>query len=247
MITSKYITYENLLATIKERSGIGYGCEYPSREGFPYGINEYEFNVMLNTIAKHNLVSGYEFATGVGISTLAIGMGFKATGGMLHSIDSYVEASTQRGVAEFKHQPYTPRCYDELNLNQKLMDTFGIHRNVTLHMGWSPQDAIPIVDSMPPIDFVFLDGPKTKKDYLETLRYLKPRLAEKYFIFVHDTHIHNDGFYKSFIIDTPKILRINPLRISKYDFGSVGGTKQYPLGVITNIKDADFLKDTYTC
>ena len=48
---------------------------------------------MRDVIIKNNLKNGYELATGLGISTLAISLGMKKTEGHLISCDSYQEVS----------------------------------------------------------------------------------------------------------------------------------------------------------
>ena len=59
----------------------------------PFSINNFEFNFMRDVIIKNNLKNGYELATGLGISTLALSLGLKETDGHLISCDSYQEVN----------------------------------------------------------------------------------------------------------------------------------------------------------
>jgi hypothetical protein len=58
---------------------------------YPYSIKEEEFNFLTNLIVEHNLQRGYECATAFGVSSLALGLGFKQTGGKIVTMDAYIE------------------------------------------------------------------------------------------------------------------------------------------------------------
>jgi len=58
---------------------------------YPYSIKEREFNFLRDLIAHNNLKNGFECATAFGISSLALGLGFKETGGKCVTMDAYIE------------------------------------------------------------------------------------------------------------------------------------------------------------
>ena len=58
---------------------------------YPYSILQEEFDFLKNIIVENNLKCGYECATAFGISSLAIGLGFKQTGGKCVTMDAYIE------------------------------------------------------------------------------------------------------------------------------------------------------------
>lgn len=238
---NNYIRLNNIFTILHNKTKMSYMNMYPSRGGFPWGINEYEFNTIYQTIVKHNLKSGFEFATGVAISTLGIGLGLKQTNGKLISIDSYIEACIQQSLDKYTKQGFNnDKSKSELNTNQKILEIFDVHKNVDLHIAWSPEGAIQLLDKVSYIDLVMLDGPKNTEDYVTTLEYLIPKLSKTYCIFVHDTHIRKfSGFGKK----TEDMLGVKPYRIFQYKFTQQNPVRvRYPLGVVTNMDDISFCR-----
>lgn len=62
---------------------------------YPYSILQEEFNFLTNIVIENDLKRGYECATAFGISSLAIGLGFKQTGGKCVTMDAYIEEKCQ--------------------------------------------------------------------------------------------------------------------------------------------------------
>jgi hypothetical protein len=97
---------------------------------FPYSIRPTEFNFLKNLIVDFNLKNGYEVATAFGISTTALGLGFKETGGKLVSMDAYVE----EGVNSYDtYRTQNPTLYyntDGYKSAEYLIEHFGLKNNV---------------------------------------------------------------------------------------------------------------------
>lgn len=58
----------------------------------PKSITLIEFKKLFEIVVRNNVQSALEIGTGFGISSLAIGMGLKQTGGKGITVDSYIEA-----------------------------------------------------------------------------------------------------------------------------------------------------------
>jgi len=217
--------YEDLVPLINNKLNVNYGSigkrssEYLSRGGFPYGINEAEFNFVKDQIIEHGLRSGFDFATGIGMSVLAMGMGMQATGGTAMSIDCYAEEVFQDLQPKLSVRKVRGGGIKQQEINQQLLELFNLQDIVTLYNGWSPQDCGPMMESVEYIDVVFLDGPKNAASFLETLSYLKPKLADKYLMLVHDTHCFKSDFIH--------LVRTELNAEAEFKLGT-----KYPLGVI---------------
>jgi hypothetical protein len=234
---TKYITWKFLIEKIKTNlqlqyiDNVGHPHYAMSFEGkLPYSISETEFNYMKYVIGKHQLKRGFEFATGTGISTLGLGMGFQKSGGLLLSIDSYIEFETQSFIDNEQPTIYNSECFQN---NKKIIDLFGLQDNVKLFSGWSPTDAVRIIDeNFQDLDFVFLDGPKHKASFDETFKYIAPRLnKDKYIVFVHDTHVDTLGFIQV----TEQYFNLKPQFLTNLVYDEYNTTQQYPIALITNI------------
>lgn len=240
-----YTRWEDLTSSIKKNTDLEYtslGC-HPDHKGLsihgklPFSISEYEFNFFKEVIPKHNLRYGFELATGTAISTLAIGESFRDTDGFLLSVDSYVEEKEQRQlIGEYNSEAITNRALEN---NQKVIDSFGLTKYVSLKQGWSPIDTESYIKEHFPemkLDFVFLDCPKSADDFRRDLGYLPKYMnTNKFCICVHDTHCFPDefeGIARSYFTDPDVKV------ISKHDFefNSVYYTQKFPLGIISNIK-----------
>lgn len=201
----------------------------------PYSISEAEFNLMKQFIEKHDLKKGYELATGTCISTIGLGLGFKKTGGSLISMDSYMEEQTGS-------QPVNNSSISvsdgPLARNKVIIESYQLSDTVHLEHGSSPHSCDDIFSkhNFEKLDFVFFDCPKDASDYIRDLNTVKNMLAEKFVIFVHDTHCYPDEF----ISITEKELGITPTLIHEFDVVGTE-TKHYqywPLAMITNIPGA---------
>lgn len=155
---------------------------------FPYSIRPTEFNFLKNLVIDYDLKNGYEVATAFGISTTALGLGFKETGGKLVSMDAYVE----EGVNSYwSYQNQNPTLYydtDGYKSAQYLIEHFGLKDNVFLEIGWSPNDTERSIRKhiTEPLDFVFIDCGHFPEQLIKDLESIRPLLAPEYIIVLHD-------------------------------------------------------------
>lgn len=244
MIDSTYTYWDKLLPLINNELNSNYtevGC-HPLHKGvtrggaLPHSISEHEFNYMKRFILKHELKCGFELATGIGISTLAIGYALNENSGKLISFDSYIEEQVQQvPISPTQRQIESPEGFVN---NKKLISFFNLN-NVILEQGWSPDDCIQKITEVfssksELIDFVFLDCPKSNKDFDRDARYIQSFInKEKFSIFVHDTHSYDPVLFKeqalSYFGTVPKY-------ITDFEFGDVTYHQNFPLCVITNIE-----------
>lgn len=204
MILDNYTTFDELLSEVsgvysKIACGNGkhVGLKFKTKN-FPVSINEHEFNLMHDIIVKNNLKNGFELATGTGISTVALGVAMKKTGGVLLSMDSYFEEITQRPDNIFED--------DKFDLTQavdtpgyatihNVLKHFAVETVVEQAVGWSPSGAVIALKTLnSPLDFVFLDCPKSAIEIERDISYISLFMGKKYIIFIHD--VMGDDVYK---------------------------------------------------
>lgn len=154
---------------------------------FPLSIRPNEFEFLKDLIIKYNLQSGFELASAFGVSTTALGLGFKQTGGKLLTMDAYVEEREQ-----FYQQTYenTEVNFDSDGFNSVnyLIEYFRLKEIVYPTIGWSPNDLVKSISSFPnsSFDFVFLDGGHSPKQIILDLKAIYPFLAKEYVFVFHD-------------------------------------------------------------
>ena len=150
----------------------------------PLSITEKEANYFIDFIKKHNLKSGYEICTGFGISSVAIGLGMKETGGTLITIDNYLEESVNDSYIYSGLKTVNSNS-DGYRITNELIKLFELGNVVLPVIGFSPQD---IPNTSPKdIDFVFIDSLHTPECCLRDFKAIEPYLADRYALFFHDT------------------------------------------------------------
>lgn len=231
---TNYTKWEELINLIQIKSGIsGYEIGICVKEHYglslnkklPYSISEYEFNYMKYFILKNNLKSGYELATGIGISSISIGFAIGCNGGKLITVDSYLEEMIQNQPIDNTDISVSD---DPLIRNKKLFNSLGLN-NIHSYKAFSPACSS-ILDEE--LDFVFFDCPKDANDFIRDASILKDRMSNKFAIFVHDTHCFPNEFKRI----SKDIFGIEGKFI--YDFQTPNGIikQTFPLGIITNLE-----------
>lgn len=157
---------------------------------YPYSIKEAEFNFLTDLITKHNLQRGYECATAFGISSLAIGLGFKNTGGKCVTMDAYIE---EKCKDPGKYEHFAREVYDQADGYKSvkyLIEQFGLQENLYPEIGWSPDDTETAVRKhiTEPLDFVFIDAGHFEHQMIKDIDAFIPLLGEKYVIAFHDVY-----------------------------------------------------------
>lgn len=157
---------------------------------YPYSIKEEEFNFLTNLISENNLQRGYECATAFGISSLAIGLGFKQTGGKCVTMDAYIEEKCKNPGAyeHFERQVYEQA--DGFKSVKYLIEQFELQNHLIPTIGWSPDDTETNVRKhiTEPLDFVFIDAGHFPEQMIKDIDAFIPLLGEKYVLAFHDIY-----------------------------------------------------------
>jgi len=231
---------EDKLQIIHHVAGRHIGIKLVNKE-LPISINEAEYNFMQESIEKHNLQFGFELSTGIGISTLALAKGFKRTKGHLISLDSYYEElnssiiSSEEPIFEF-----SKKDIENIKLNgkafnntKKILDHYDLSDCVDLEVGWSPIDSIKLIKNKnKQLDFIFLDCPKSDKEFERDIVSLRPFISDKYLICVHDTHTfteRSNDLVKDLF--NTEIFKLHEY----YKDTEFYSNRHYPLGIVTNL------------
>ena len=192
-------------------------CMSMSNHNFPISIRQTEFDYLKKLIVKHNLKNGFELATAFGVSTVALGLGFKQTGGKLITMDAYVEEHLDTHLYdEANYQKYQDT--DGWKSVNYLIEHFRLKDVVKPDIGWSPDDTGNVIakNTTKKLDFVFLDAGHFPEQVKKDLTVIKPFLDEKYLIVLHDYY---PSVFPPYIVDwiietfgyEPKVVLPNPI------------------------------------
>jgi len=167
---------------------------------FPYSIRPTEFEFLKNTIVEYNCKNGFEIATAFGISTTALGLGFKQTGGKLVSMDAYIEEEVNSFWTYENQNPSLFYDADGYKSANYLIEHFDLKDNVFLEIGWSPNDTEKCIKKhiTEPLDFVFIDGGHFPDQLIKDIEAIYPLLDKEYIIVLHD-------IFPEFM--TPKVIK----------------------------------------
>lgn len=175
--------------------------------GLPVSISEREFAFLVNFGRKHNCKSGLDFATGTGISALALGLSIDPTKGRVLSIDAYYEELEQQmplGQAIFANPNYTKTVGFQTAID--LASSYSLFGIVGYDCALWPQDVNKLltefVETAGPLDIIMLDGPKTDESVKEALEILTPFLSKNFLIAIHDTHSRANNLTEEYIKNT---------------------------------------------
>lgn len=168
----------------------------------PWSIKQDEFFYLKKIIIQNNLKVGYEIATAFGISSLAIGLGFKETGGKLITMDAYIEEKYGNAGAYDGKTAEIHADSDGYKSVNFLIEHYGLQNIVFPEIGWSPDDTAAAIlkHTNEKIDFVFIDGGHFPEQIIKDIESVLPFLNDKYIMTFHDTHTFNqevnDFIYK---------------------------------------------------
>lgn len=157
---------------------------------YPFSIKEEEFNFLTNLIAENNLKNGYECATAFGISSLAIGLGFKQTGGKCVTMDAYIEEKCKNPGAYEKFEREVYEQADGFKSVKYLIEQFDLQNHLIPTIGWSPDDTETNVRKhiTEPLDFVFIDAGHFPDQMIKDIDAFLPLLGERYVLAFHDVY-----------------------------------------------------------
>jgi predicted O-methyltransferase YrrM len=160
---------------------------------YPYSIKQEEFNFLRNLIVDNNLQRGYECATAFGISSTALGLGFKETGGKIVTMDAYIEESKGNpgSYRDIQREVYDKA--DGYKSVKYLIEQFGLENTLFPEIGWSPDDTETCIRRhfSEPLDFVFIDAGHFPEQMIKDIDAFLPLLGEKYVLAFHDVYDHS--------------------------------------------------------
>lgn len=156
---------------------------------YPWSLKFEEATILYNLIYLNNLKTGFEIATGFGVSSLCIGQALRFTGGKLVSMDAYVEELL--GYNHYnKDTNQTKKNSDGYIIATKMAEAIKVDENIEFRIGWSPVDTHKIITSVhgsKPLDFVFIDGGHSSEQILLDVVSVISRLEkENALIMFHD-------------------------------------------------------------
>jgi predicted O-methyltransferase YrrM len=157
---------------------------------YPYSIKEEEFEFLKNLIIEHNLQRGYECATAFGVSSCAIGLGFKQTGGKVVTMDAYVEEKCQNPGAYKDFERTVYETSDGYKSVKYLIEKFELQNTLFPEIGWSPDDTFRCIKNhfREKLDFVFIDAGHFEDQMIKDIDAFLPLLADKYVLAFHDVY-----------------------------------------------------------
>ena len=160
---------------------------------YPVSIKEKEAETLINMILENNLKSGFEVATGFGISATMAGLAFKKTGGRLITVDAYIE-EVLKDPNIYKNQQFNAvQDSDGFKSVKQLLSKYDLNDIVTPVIGVSPRDIESIFSKygIKKLDYAFIDGGHWDEAVTADLNALYPYLSEGAFVFFHDVHCLN--------------------------------------------------------
>ena len=161
---------------------------------FPRAIYFREFEFLKNLIVDYDLKNGYECATAFGVSAIALGSGFRITGGQLITMDAYIEESdvaVEDYTQRYRYQG-VQRQTNAMGFRSAkfLVEHFRLKDVITLEVGYSPNDVGEVISRniSEKLDFVFIDAGHFPEQLIKDLQAVIPFLADQYVIALHDCY-----------------------------------------------------------
>jgi hypothetical protein len=157
----------------------------------PFSIKPIECQTIYRYIVSHKLQRGLEIGTGVGISALAAGLAMRETGGRMITLDSYIEEHHNHYLAYTELAEVYDQSADAYRGLAHLRRVFGIEQHLTQAIGRSPEAVEPTIRAhygADKLDYVMIDAEHTNAGLIRDLLAVRPLLAEKNAVFIHDAH-----------------------------------------------------------
>jgi predicted O-methyltransferase YrrM len=198
---------------------------------FPRSIYIKEFEFLKNLVREYKLTNGYECATAFGISSIALGLGFRETGGHLITMDAYIEESVievEDYLGRYRHEGPN-RKTDAMGYKSAkyLVEYFRLKDVVKVEVGYSPDDIGYVLSQHinKKLDFVFIDAGHFPEQLIKDLEGVIPFLDDEYVIALHDCY--------PFMI-TPEVQDFIRNKFGKDIHLSLMWPDGYNMGVIVN-------------
>jgi hypothetical protein len=123
---------------------------------FPVSLTEQEGTIIQETIRMYDLRSGYELATGFGMSSFYAGLALRENGGTLLSMDCYSEERARTPRAE-PEMPTPHFVSDGLAFALQGRRILGLDTTIRYLIGRSPDHVAAALDGLL-LDYIFIDG-----------------------------------------------------------------------------------------
>jgi predicted O-methyltransferase YrrM len=155
----------------------------------PWSIRQSEANIIYKLLVENKLKSGFEIATGFGISATVIGQALKVTGGKLVTMDAYLEEDL--GCGNYGHDTIIVKTQnaDGYKMVSNLIRSLELENFVKPTIGWSPQDTINNISlhhTDKQLDFAFIDGGHSKEQIFLDVKEIIDMFTENAIIIMHD-------------------------------------------------------------
>lgn len=157
---------------------------------YPYSIKYEEFEFLRCLVRDCKLQRGFEVATAFGVSSLALGLGFKETGGKCVTMDAYIE---EKCKDPGKYENFEREVYEQADGYKSvkyLIEAFRVQDHLFPEIGWSPDDTETAIRKhfSEPLDFVFIDAGHFQDQIIRDIDAVLPLLGEKYVLAFHDVY-----------------------------------------------------------
>lgn len=173
-------------------------CSYKLKtKKFPYSLTDEEGLTIYNIISRNKLTSGFEIATAFGYSTAFIALGLKENGGVLKSVDCYIEEDAENylyhsndladSVRLVRNKILAGEKPQGLQCAENILQRLGLVENVQLLIGLSPAD-IPELLGDDKIDFAYIDGGHYGDQPTEDFQAIRPYLKNRCAVLFHDNN-----------------------------------------------------------
>ncbi len=200
--------YTDLVELSKEFD-LGFNLEFSVHDSLklsnhyhPWSLRETEATIVYDLVLVNDIKRAFEIATAFGISASVIGQALNRTGGKLVTMDAYIEENFNHALGyDINSKMVSNTDADGYKMAKKLIEVLGINDNVSLEIGWSPDDTASIIEKNfgeSKLDFAFIDGGHTHLQIEADVKSIFPYLSDDCILLFHD-HIDVPENVKEFI------------------------------------------------
>jgi hypothetical protein len=163
-------------------------------------ISMREFDYICTFVKENKPQRAFEVGTAIGISAISFALGMKEYGGIIATLDPFVEEFHDDGNLYLQGHTLSGSYEDSKGWESVnyLIDRYGLEDNLVPVMGWSPQDvpwAMERVFGGAPLDVFFCDGGHSDEFAMRDLKAVLPFLNNRRAVFFHDWHMLSENFH----------------------------------------------------
>jgi hypothetical protein len=167
------------------------GCLKMVNHYHPFSIKPVEFRTIHEFIVANGLQRGFEIGTGLGLSALAASLAMLATHGRMITLDSFIEERHNHYLAYTDVTDVYDESADAYRALAHLRSVLGLEKVLVQCIGRSPESVASSIRAHygeGKLDYVMIDAEHTDAGLMRDLEAVRPFLAERHAIFLHDTH-----------------------------------------------------------